>query len=181
MTLQDAITLIKNKNIVSEKENTWADLGCGSGLFTYALASFLNQGSLIYAVDKNITSFKSLSSSKSLTIKPIELDFEKSILPFSNLDGIIMANSLHFVKDKSIFLEKMKSYLKINGCFLIVEYDTEFPNRWVPYPVSFSNLKELFSNAGFAPVIKLNEKPSLFNRANLYSAIIINQPVNERN
>lgn len=113
-----------------------------------------------------------VSITLSVTVKPIELDFEKAALPFNNLDGILMANSLDFIKDKTGFLEKMKSQLNINGCFLIVEYDTEVSNRWVPYPVSFLNLKKLFNKAGYAFVIKVNERQSVFNKANLYSAIV---------
>jgi predicted RNA methylase len=32
--------------------STWADLGCGNGVFAYALAEFLIDGSWIYAIDK---------------------------------------------------------------------------------------------------------------------------------
>lgn len=172
MTLQEAITLIQHKNINSDTKSVWADLGCGSGLFTYALGNLLNEESTIYALDKNISSFKNVSSFKSVTVKPLELDFEKTILPFDNLDGILMANSLHFVKNKISFLEKMKSYLNNKGCFLVVEYDTEASNHWVPYPISFLSLKKLFNDAGYSSVSKINERPSAFKRGNLYSAVI---------
>jgi ubiquinone/menaquinone biosynthesis C-methylase UbiE len=172
MTLQEGITLIKTGKIDSSKEATWADLGCGSGLFTYALASLLKDESTIYAVDKNISSFNKNSSLKNILIKPVELNFEKTDLPFNKLDGILMANSLHYVKNKKDFLEKIKICLNANGCFLIVEYDMEAANHWVPYPINFSSLKKLFHDVGFSFVEKINERPSFFNRANLYSAIV---------
>jgi hypothetical protein len=53
-----------------------------------------------------------------------------------------------------------------------VEYDMEAANHWVPYPINFSSLKKLFHDVGFSFVEKINERPSVFNRANLYSAII---------
>ncbi|MEO9022965.1 MAG: class I SAM-dependent methyltransferase [Ginsengibacter sp.] len=175
MTLQEAITLIQNEDIISDRKSVWADLGCGSGLFTYALANLLHEKSIVYAIDKNVSSFKKIASFKSITVKPVELDFENQEFSFCNLDGILMANSLHFVKDKMKFLEKIKSYLDNKGCFLIVEYDTEISNHWVPYPISFLSLKELFKDAGYTSVIKINERPSAFNRGNLYSAMIRNQ------
>ena len=102
------------------------------------------------------------------------MDFEKTTLPFENLDGILMANSLHYVKDKIMFIEKLKKNLNKNGCFLIVEYDMERSNYWVPYPISFLSLKKLFNDIGFSSVTKINERPSAFNRANLYSVMIYN-------
>lgn len=174
MTIQEAIILLQNKNIDIDKKNVWADLGCGSGLFTYALASLLNDESIIYAIDKNISSFKNISSMKGVTINTIELNFENDELPFGNLDGILMANSLHFVKDKKSFLERIKKFLNDKNCFLIVEYDTEISNHWVPYPISFLSLKKLFNDAGYTSVIKISDRPSAFNRGNLYSVMINN-------
>ncbi len=173
MTIQEATDLIRHDHITSLTKNVWADLGCGSGIFTHALANLLNDDSLIYAVDKNISSFKKRPFSKSVTIKPIELNFETGTLPFDNMDGILMANSLHFVKDKKSLLEKIKKSLNDNGFFLLVEYDTDISNFWVPYPVSFLSLKQIFNDVGYDSVIKINEMPSRFNKANLYAAIII--------
>jgi ubiquinone/menaquinone biosynthesis C-methylase UbiE len=172
MTLNDAILLIQNENITDVRKSVWADLGCGSGIFTFALASLLNEESIVYAIDKNISTFKINPSVKKVFVKPIELDFENAVLPFKNIDGMLMANSLHFVKNKKMFLEKIKHYLNKNGRFLIVEYDIEIANRWVPYPISFLLLKEMFNDAGYSLVTKINERPSAFNTGNMYSALI---------
>ena len=174
MQLQDAVRLIQNTNINSKTKSIWADLGCGSGLFTNALASLLKDGSRVYAIDKNISSFKKNDSVNTVDLEPIKLDFEKTTLPFENLDGMIMANSLHYVKDKIMLIEKLKKNLNKNGHFLIVEYDMEIPNHWVPYPIGFLSLKKLFYDAGFSSVTKVNERPSAFNRGNLYSVMIKN-------
>jgi SAM-dependent methyltransferase len=171
MTLKEGIALIKTDKINSFRAATWADLGCGSGLFTYALAGMLNNKSTIYAIDKNITSFKKNLTFKSFEIIPVELDFEKQDLPFIKFDGILMANSLHFIKNKNDFIKKIKSRLNRGGLFLVVEYDTEAGNHWVPYPITFEGLKELFAATGFPGASKINERPSVFNSANLYSAI----------
>ena len=172
MTLNEGIELIKTDKIDSFEAATWADLGCGSGLFTYALASLLKDESVIYAVDKKLSSFNKNPSLKNVLIKSVELNFENTSLPFNKLDGILMANSLHYVKNKKDFFEKTKTCLNVNGCFLIVEYDMEIANHWVPYPISFLSLKKLFHDVGFSFVEKISERPSAFNRANLYSAII---------
>lgn len=172
MTIQEAESLIKTNEIKADKKSTWADLGCGSGLFTNALATILHKQSTIYAIDKDIAGFEYLTSYAAINIKLLKLNFEKDNLPLQHLDGIMMANSLHYVKDKRSFIEKIKKHFGDNGSFLIVEYDLETANPWVPYPVSFLTLKGLFKNSGFSSVQKISERPSSFRRANLYSAMI---------
>jgi len=56
--------------------------------------------------------------------------------------------------------------------FLIVEYDTDIANPWVPYPLSFNTIKTLFVTTGFHSINKINEIPSRFNRAKIYSVFI---------
>ncbi|MGN6532862.1 MAG: class I SAM-dependent methyltransferase [Ginsengibacter sp.] len=169
MNLDEAINLIRpDKPFI---KSSWFDLGCGAGLFTYALASLLPPGSIIYAVDKNMDAFMEMAGFDGITIKRCELNFESDPLPFNYPEGILMANSLHFVKDKKGFIEGTPTFQRL-ATLIIVEYDTDIPNRWVPYPISFLSLKNTFHLAGFSSVIKINEKPSVFNNGNLYSAII---------
>jgi hypothetical protein len=56
MELREAISLIQTGEIIQDKQTTWADLGCGSGLFTRALAGMLYSDSIVYAIDKNMSS-----------------------------------------------------------------------------------------------------------------------------
>jgi hypothetical protein len=43
---------------------------------------------------------------------------------------------------------------------IVVEYDAEQGNRWVPYPVSFTALSEVAPAAGFAEPVLLGAPPS---------------------
>jgi SAM-dependent methyltransferase len=171
MILDNAIKLIKNDKSFKSMVQTWADLGCGAGLFTNALAHLLTHGSLIYAVDSNRSSLNKIPESKNITIKKMHNDFTKDMLP-DNLDGILMANSFHFVKDKNSFIKKVELNFKSKIIFLIVEYDTDKSNLWVPFPLSFNSLKIFFEDAEYSSVIKLNSFPSIYRRADIYSALI---------
>ncbi|MEO6166645.1 MAG: methyltransferase domain-containing protein, partial [Chitinophagales bacterium] len=75
MELSEALKLINHKSILSKEKTTWADLGCGSGLFTIALANLFVPGSTIYAIDNNAAALQKVVSSTSVVIKKIKADF----------------------------------------------------------------------------------------------------------
>jgi|SRR5450755_1146329 len=172
MKLHDAITLIKHNSIAESATARWIDLGCGDGLFTYALANLLQKGSEIYAVDKSSVAFKRRPNPNNITIHTKQMDFTKQPLAFGKLDGILMANSLHYVADKINFIDSVSKQLTANGIFLIVEYDTSKSIRWVPYPVTAHALELLFTKAGYHSFTRLSTMSSVYNTNNLYAALI---------
>jgi hypothetical protein len=166
MTLEEAISLI---NHASKPNNPthWADLGCGSGLFTLALSHYLARGSTIDAIDLRPTITRQ-TTSNGVVIRPHKADFTKDPLPFATPDGILMANSLHYVRDKRAFLTRIQHVPTI----LLVEYDTDRAvPRWVPYPLSYGSAAGLLSSAGWTHIQKLGTRPSAFGRAELYAAL----------
>lgn len=172
MRLTDAVTLIKSDLLHTTGKTVWADLGCGSGLFTYALGSLLHPGSTIFAIDKKPAIQYSVLSN-SVLINPVEADFEKYNFHFGKCDGMLMANSIHYVKDKIGFINRLKNHLQEHACFLVVEYDTDEPvQKWVPYPLSFSSLTQLCENAGYHTIHKIGEHPSIYGNGNIYAAVI---------
>lgn len=172
MELNDAIQLIRCDQLSQTQLSNWADLGCGSGLFTAALSHFLLPGSNIYAVDKTPPSaIKGVKAGIHTTIQ--RSDFIKDPFTFSQLDGIIVANALHYVSDKQRFIQKMEECLKPEGILLVVEYDTDQPvPMWVPYPTSYNTLQQLFEGQGYTHIHKLQERSSVYRRANIYAALI---------
>ena len=172
MELQEAISLIHTEELIHDTQKNWVDLGCGSGLFTRALAGQLYKESTVYAVDKNLSSFNTYAFPNQVIVKTIKSDFVHGDLDLQNLDGILMANAFHFVRDKKSFVKKMVPYFRGTPLFLIVEYDTDLPNPWVPFPISFDKLKKLFKDLGFSLVKKINEKKSLYRNGKMYSALI---------
>jgi ubiquinone/menaquinone biosynthesis C-methylase UbiE len=172
MILNDAIELIKHDRINDiAGPQTWADLGCGEGLFTQALSHLLKPGSHIYAVDKIKPG--PIPSYNGVLVETKINDFAKDELVFPPLDGILMANSLHYVSDKKALLNKLMLLLKPTAGFLIVEYDTDNPiQNWVPYPLSFQSLQKLFRQAGYETIIPIGNRASVYGRAKLYSTLI---------
>ena len=163
MKQADAIALL-SKGIKASHPQHWADLGCGSGTFTKALTELLPAGSRIDAVDQRMQRL-------ALPVNFICANFETDDLPLTQLDGILMANALHFVKDKLKLIQKLETYFSSVKKFLIVEYDTGDANPWVPYPIPYSLLNDLFSGLGYQQIIKLASRPSIYNRATIYAAL----------
>lgn len=169
----DARSLIEHKMLTLSGPQLWADLGCGSGTFTLALATLLTGESKIYAIDVSSNLLDKIPHVyNSITIETFQADFVESPFPFDKIDGILMANSLHYVKDKSSFIHKIKNRLNDKHNILIVEYDTDKPVKtWVPYPLSFNSLKLMFAEAGYLQITKLHQRPSVYGSV-MYSALI---------
>ena len=134
----DLVALLRDG--VTARGGRWADLGAGDGAFTFALADLLGPGAQITAVDRDSGSLKRLASAPGAeTIETLVADFTRP-LNLSGLDGIVMANSLHFVRDrdKAPVLASLRDVLRPGGTLIVVEYETDKGNPWVPHPFSFA-------------------------------------------
>jgi ubiquinone/menaquinone biosynthesis C-methylase UbiE len=173
MNHNDHVNLLKPANL--KQGGVYADFGAGSGAFTLALRELVGLDSTIYAVDKDRAALNELESShrarfnstSNLILLPN--DFSRA-LDLSPLDGIVMANSLHFFKDKEKILRHVLEFLKPNGALLIVEYNVDSGNMWVPYPLTFETYRTLAPRAGFTEPRLLAKTPSRFLKE-FYSAL----------
>ena len=152
----------------------WADLGAGSGAFTLALADLIGPHGIIHAIDRDSGALAELRSASVSAVPQAELrvraaDFTWR-LDLSDLDGIVMANSLHFVDDKAAVLGLVRGYLKRGGRLLLVEYDSDRGNTWVPHPMSFETWRDVAAEAGFVDTRRLATVPSRFLHR-IYSAL----------
>jgi ubiquinone/menaquinone biosynthesis C-methylase UbiE len=171
--LRDAITMLAGSGLSSHGPAVWADLGCGTGTFTRALADALAPGSTIHAMDLDRAALSRLPARHAeVTIHPVHGDFMTMPWPFGNVDGILMANSLHYIHGQEEFIWQCTSQMKARWQLVIVEYDLTRANQWVPYPVSRSRLVDLFRTVGDVSITFLGSRPSLYHRAPLYAALV---------
>ncbi len=171
MNHQDHVRLLRKG--VPERGGTWADLGAGSGAFTLALADLLGPSGQIIAIDKDQASLKLLEQSMRAmfpanSVSYVREDFTRP-LALSQLDGIVMANSLHYVRDKDALLKRIRTYLRPRGRLLLVEYNADRGNPWVPYPLSYPTWEGLAGHNGYSETHLLERVPSRFLRE-IYSA-----------
>ena len=154
----------------------WADFGAGTGAFTLALRELLGPESEIYAVDKDRARLAELQHAWRAhfgedvsRLHTLPTDFTRP-LDLPKLDGVLMANSLHFFKDTQPVLRHVRLFLKPGGAMLIVEYNVDSGNLWVPHPFSFGTWRILAPRAGFSEPRLLAMRPSGFLRG-FYSAL----------
>lgn len=173
MDHNDHVSLLRPANF--PLNGTWADLGAGSGAFTLALRELIGLDSIIYAVDQDRAALNQLDSAhrkrfgSSQNLVLLHEDFTRlSNIP--PLDGVVMANSLHFFRDKEKVLRYVHGLLKPKGALLLIEYNVDSGNMWVPHPLSFETYRALASHAGFTEPRLLAKVPSRFLRE-FYSAI----------
>jgi SAM-dependent methyltransferase len=153
---------------------TWADLGSGNGAFTLALADLLGPTGTIWSVDRDASALREQARAldgrfPGPDLRQLVADFTEALdLPL--VDGVVMANSLHFVRDKLPVLRLVRGYLRDGGRLVLVEYDADHGNPWVPYPLSFATWSDLASAAGFVGTHRLHAVPSRF-LGSIYSAL----------
>jgi SAM-dependent methyltransferase len=155
---------------------SWADFGSGEGAFTLALADLLGPPGSIHTVDRDGRALEVQHRAlgerfPSVTVTPHVADFTKP-LELPPLDGIVMANSLHFQRDKLAVLGLVLGYLRPGGRLVLVEYDADRGNPWVPYPLSFRTWTTLAAEAGFRETRRLASVPSRF-LGSIYSAVSV--------
>lgn len=167
MQHDDHVRLIA-RGIEPNQAGFWAEFGAGSGAFTLALRDLAGPAIEITAIDADAGSLRELRRAMDRRFPGTRLDTRVAdftaplVLP--PLDGILAANSLHYVHERNQvgLLQQWRGNLKPRGRLIVVEYDTDVGNRWVPYPFSFTTFGALAEAAGFAAPNLLGTYPSRF-------------------
>ena len=175
MNHEDHVRLIE-AGIGRDRGGLWADFGAGSGAFTLALRDVAGAAVEIIAVDRDRADLQTLRSAMDrhfpgTRLRLIGGDFRDAIdLP--PLDGVLAANAIHFVpyREQEALLRRWRGYLKPGGRLVIVEYDADVGNRWVPFPISIAAFGPLARAAGFDEPVLLGARPSRF-LDRIYSAV----------
>ena len=155
----------------------WADLGSGAGAFTLALADLIGPEGVIYSVDRDHRALAEQQAImqkrfRSLEVHCVTADFTRP-LALPPMDGVVMANSLHYHKQKAPIIQAVRRLLRTGARLILVEYNVDRGNPWVPYPISYPAWEALASRCGFAETRQIGTKPSRFLRE-MYSAVSLN-------
>ncbi len=172
MNHDDHVALLRGG--VAQPDGVWADFGSGTGAFTLALADLIGPTGTIYSIEQDRSALaqqeRSLQAQFPTSIVHYRLADYTRPIDLPTLDGIVMANSLHFHPDKEPIVQLLKRYLRSQGRFILVEYNIEEGNSAVPYPVSYRQWETLARRCGFDRTQLLMTRPSRFLKE-IYSAV----------
>ena len=176
MDHEDHVALIRGG--VAGAGPAWLELGGGEGAFTLALADVLGDGAQITGVDRDRRALERAARALAetfpgATFDPRPGDFTDG-LPTGRFDGVLAANSLHFVRDRRPVLAAIVRALRPGGRLIVVEYDADRGNPWVPHPFSFDTWRATAADAGFDDPRLIHRVPSRFLGA-IYGAVSVSR------
>jgi ubiquinone/menaquinone biosynthesis C-methylase UbiE len=104
-----------------------ADLGCGTGAYTIALAKEVGDMGQVFAVDVHRDMLHTLAGTlerqKLLNVEMLWADIEKGIpIDAYSLDAVVMSNILFQLHDIDAALSYVAKILKPEGMLLVVEW-----------------------------------------------------------
>ena len=145
----------------------WLELGAGRGAFTLALADLLGPDAEIVAVDRDAGDLADLAATMTARFPDTQLttvvaDFSRALPIEPAFDGLLAANALHFVRNPAAVIANVRPLLRPGARCVVVEYDSDSGNPWVPYPFSFRTWQATAAAIGLLDTRFIGRVPSRF-------------------
>lgn len=172
MNHADHVALIRDG--VPGPGGAWADFGSGTGAFSLALAELIGSEATLYAIDKDRGALRRQEEAMrrrfpDLPVHFLAADYTRP-LDLPPLDGAVLANALHFQRRKDGVVQHIYNYLRPGGRLILVEYNVDRGNPWVPHPLSFQTWETMAQRNGFVNIRLMATRPSRFLRE-IYAAV----------
>lgn len=147
-------------NRLNIKEKVIADLGCGTGFITLALAE--EGAKLVFSIDQSKNMIRELSKQKETlgyeNIYPLISELEELPLFDNSVDGITINMALHHIHNPQKSINEMYRVLKPGGTVIITDVNEhngqwareEMHDVWLGF--SNSDITNWLENAGFNSV-----------------------------
>jgi SAM-dependent methyltransferase len=152
----------------------WLELGSGSGAFTLALADLLGPGGRILVSDREVRAVHAARAAVEHRFPEVQIEARSfdhdSAIPYGPFDGVLAANTLHFTRDRDATLRAIRFAIRPGGRLVVVEYDADHGNPWVPHPFSFETWRGEAARAGYGEPRLIGRVPSRFLGA-IYGAV----------
>jgi len=104
-----------------------ADIGAGSGYFTFRLARHVSERGTIYAVDVTPDMIlhinRVIRDLKVTNVASILADPDDPLLPVASVNRFFFSDSWHHIENQTKYLSLMKKMLKPNGEVVMIDFD----------------------------------------------------------
>jgi ubiquinone/menaquinone biosynthesis C-methylase UbiE len=141
-----------------------ADIGCGTGFFTLPLANLVGETGKVFALDTSLTMIKQLiRKARSLRqVEPIHSRENRFPLKDDSLDFVLLANMIHELEDRKLFLKEVLRVLKPGGKICVVDWKRKKMDIGPPLKILFTKerIEEMLRQSGFSRIRSLS--PLLF-------------------
>ncbi|MCY3778173.1 MAG: class I SAM-dependent methyltransferase [Candidatus Aminicenantes bacterium] len=128
-----------------------ADVGAGSGVFSWPLAQAVAPGGTVYAVevDQGFLDFiREVAQQRGAdNVVPVLGEFTDPKLPVRNLDLAFFHNVLHHIEGRPAYLETLSGYLKPNARIAII--DLVEGHKEPEMQMNLDQVKEWMAGIGF--------------------------------
>lgn len=147
-------TALAISNLPVEKNSVVADIGAGSGYYTFRMAERVPQGK-VYAVEIQEDAVQYLKErSKILNrdhVEAVKGGEQSPNLPQNALDLVVMVDVYHELLYPYEMLEAIKKALKANGKLLLIEYRGEDPELGIKklHKMTVKQIEKELSASGF--------------------------------
>ena len=132
-----------------------ADLGSGSGYFTYRLAEAVGPQGKVYAVDidqeMNDLLARAIKEKNIGNVEVILARLDDPLLPPTGVDLVFTVNTYHHFENRVAYFQKLRKYLRPGGRIAVIDFDRRawFEGMWKHYtPAEF--IKREMEQAGYA-------------------------------
>ena len=144
---------------VNIKDKVVADLGCGTGFLSLALAL---DASIVFSIDQSVNMLvetrKLMDTKKFDNVYPIKSSIDSLALFDESVDVVFINMALHHVKDAKKAIEEMFRIIKKDGTLIISDVQehngewakTEMFDEWLGF--SNNQMEEWLISAGFNAV-----------------------------
>ena len=145
-----------------QKDQDFADIGCGTGLFTLPAAEIGGQKAIVYAIDiseEMLMDVKQYAQEAGLhQIQTVISDEYDMKIKENSVDFVLICTVLHEIEDKRRFLAEAKRICKSNGKMAIIEFNETQTNYGPPLSHRLGRLyvKELLSELGLLNIDEMN-------------------------
>ncbi len=103
-----------------------ADIGAGTGLFTWPMARAAAPGGIVYAVDINPLLLKNLDDKAAKlapgNVRTVQAAEADPLIP-ERVDLIFSCGTIHYIEDQVAYFRKLRDYLKPGGRIAVIDLE----------------------------------------------------------